>query len=50
MNNVYKRFESVGEFSAYLAKGITKPEFKYCESSTEVSNEIYWHGELRAGR
>lgn len=38
MNNLYKRFESVGEFSAYLAKGTTKPEFKSYKAATEVSN------------
>lgn len=38
MNNVYKRFESVGEFSAYLAKGTTKPEFEGYNSATEISN------------
>ena len=39
MNNVYKRFESVGEFSAYLAKGTTKPEFDGYNAATEVSNK-----------
>lgn len=38
MNNLYKRFESVGEFSAYLAKGTTKPEFKSYKAATEISN------------
>lgn len=38
MNNLYKRFESVGEFSAYLAKGTTKPEFACYNAATEESS------------
>jgi hypothetical protein len=35
--NVYKRFESVGEFSRYLAEGKTKPEFEPYKCATQIT-------------
>lgn len=36
-NNVYKRFESVGEFSRYLAEGTTQPAFQYYNCAMQES-------------